>query len=360
MKIVGHFKCNLGEFQLDAQFSFPGSGITAVYGPSGSGKTSLLRAIAGLDQHAEGELWVGDHCWQKPGLFMPAHQRPVAYVFQHANLFEHLSVQANLEYGWHRIKAEQRRISLQQISAVLDLELLARRRTDTLSGGERQRVAIGRALAVNPQLLLMDEPLASLDQQRRDEILPCLLTLQHEFAMPIVYVSHDRTEISRIADHLILMQSGRIVASDRCENLLTRLDLSLAHEPAASSIFDAVATSVDADHELTTFHFGDTDFVVPGNMHKPGDNARLLIASRDVSLALTKADDSSILNIVPARIDSISAPTTGSVTVRLLIGDRVLLSRITCRSAEQLQLRAGMEVFAQVKSIALSGTTATT
>lgn len=358
MTIRGNFNCRLGEFQLAAEFSFPGNGITAVYGPSGSGKTSLLRAIAGLDQHADGELWVGESCWQKPGLFLPPHLRPVAYVFQHANLFEHLSVQANLEYGWHRIKPEQRRISLQQIVEVLDLNPLSHRRTDTLSGGERQRVAIGRALAVSPQLLLMDEPLASLDQQRRDEILPCLLTLQREFSMPIVYVSHDRTEISRIADHLVLLEAGRIIASDRCENLLTRLDLSLAHEATAGSIFDAVATAVDAHHQLTEFQCGDTKFIVPGSMHRPGDSARLLIASRDVSLALSQVTDSSILNIIPARIEAISAPTEGSVTVRLLLGDRLLLSRITCKSAEQLQLQAGKEVFAQVKSIALSGTTA--
>jgi molybdate transport system ATP-binding protein len=360
MNISGHFKCLLGEFLLAAEFSFPGNGITAIYGPSGSGKTSLLRAIAGLDHHADGELWIGDQCWQKPGHFLAPHQRPVAYVFQHANLFEHLSVQANLEYGWHRIKAHERRISLQQISQVLNLEPLARRRPDTLSGGERQRVAIGRALAVSPQLLLMDEPLASLDQHRRDEILPCLLNMQHEFAMPIVYVSHDRTEISRIADHLLLLEAGRIAASDCCELLLTRLDLSLAHEAAANSIFDAVVTGVDSHFQLTTFQCGNTSFVVPGSLHRPGDRARLLIGARDVSLALSKAEDSSILNIIPVQVQAISAPITGSVTVRLLVDDRVLLSRITCKSAEDLQLQAGMKVFAQVKGIALSGNSATT
>ncbi|HET6565965.1 MAG TPA: molybdenum ABC transporter ATP-binding protein [Xanthomonadales bacterium] len=357
MKISGHYNAKLGDFRLAVEFSLPGNGITAIYGPSGSGKSSFLRAIAGLDHHAEGELWVDGQCWQKPGKFLPPHQRPVAYVFQHANLFEHLNVQANLEYGWSRISAGRRRISLEQVSAVLDLAPLAQRRTDTLSGGERQRVAIGRALAVNPQLLLMDEPLTSLDQQRRDEILPCLLKLQQEFSMPIIYVSHDRTEISRIADHLVLLQAGKIVASDRCENLLTRLDLSLAHEASASSIFDAVAVSVDPQFQLTTFNCGGTEFIVPGMAHQPGEHARLLIASRDVSLALSKAKDSSVLNIIPARVDAISTPAAGSVTVRLLAGDHVLLSRITSKSAEQLNLQQNMEVYAQVKSIALSGTT---
>ncbi len=360
MSISGSFSAQLGEFRLDAVFEFPDSGITAIYGPSGSGKTSLLRAIAGLDRHAGSELRVSGECWQNSTTFVPAHQRPVAYVFQQANLFEHLSVQANIEYGWRRLKPDMRRISLPRVMDLLDLHSLARRRTTTLSGGERQRVAIARALAVSPKLLLMDEPLASLDQQRRDEILPCLLALQQEFSMPIIYVSHDRTEISRIANHLALMRAGRIVASDRCEQLLTRLDLPLAHEATASCIFDTEVVNTNPDYALTTFRCGITDFVVPGDTHHPGDQARLLIASRDVSLALSRASDSSVLNIFPAQVDAISPPSSGSVTVRLLLGEQVLLSRITLRSAEQLRLHPGMRVFAQVKSIALSGTAAAT
>jgi molybdate transport system ATP-binding protein len=360
MSISGNFSAHLGEFRLDAGFEFPDSGITAIYGPSGSGKTSLLRAIAGLDRHAGGELQVSGEYWQKSTNFVPAHLRPVAYVFQQANLFEHLSVQANIEYGWRRLKPGMRRISLPRVMDLLDLHSLARRRTVTLSGGERQRVAIARALAVSPKLLLMDEPLASLDQQRRDEILPCLLALQQEFSMPIIYVSHDRTEISRIANHLALMRAGRIVASDRCEQLLTRLDLPLAHEAAAGCIFDTEVVNTDPHYSLTTFRCGITDFVVPGDTHKVGDHARLLIASRDVSLALSKAPDSSVLNIFPARVDAISPPSFGSVTVRLLLGEQVLLSRVTLKSAEQLNLNPGMQVFAQVKSIALSGTAAAT
>ncbi len=355
MNITGQFKTRLGDFHLEVDFSLPGSGISAIFGPSGSGKTSLLRAIAGLDQHSEGQLHIGPECWQKPGYFMPPHQRPVAYVFQEANLFEHLDVQGNLEYGWRRIKPEQRRISIQRISELLDLGGLAKRRPDKLSGGERQRVAIGRALAVSPNLLLMDEPLASLDQHRRDEILPYLLSLHSEFLLPIIYVSHDRNEISRLADHLLLLDAGRVVASGNCQELLTRLDLPLAYEDTASSIFDAIASAADPHYQLSTFRCGNIEFLVPGNSHRVGESARLLIASRDVSLTLSKPQDSSILNIIPARVDAISAIQAGSVTVRLLIGDSVLLSRITCKSADQLRLQVGMPVFAQVKSIALSG-----
>jgi molybdate transport system ATP-binding protein len=355
MNIAGNFDCWLGEFHLQAEFNFPGKGISAIYGPSGCGKTSLLRAIAGLDRHANGQLHIGEDYWQKANYFMPTHVRPVAYVFQEASLFEHLSVQANLEYGWKRVPKHQRLLSLQHICELLDLDGLAHRRPATLSGGERQRVAIGRALAVSPQLLLMDEPLASLDQQRRDEILPYLLSLHKEFDLPIIYVSHDRTEISRLADHLVLMQAGRIVASDRCQDLLTRLDLPLAHEESAASIFDAQAIAVDSHYQLTTFRCGTIEFLVPGCALVPGDIARLLIAARDVSLTLSKPSDSSILNILDVQIESISPAGAGSTTIRLRSGELVLLSRITSRSADQLGLKPGMSAFAQVKSIALSG-----
>jgi molybdate transport system ATP-binding protein len=359
MSISVQFDTKLGNFHLAVDFSLPEVGISAIYGPSGSGKTSLLRAIAGLDHHPLGHLLVGQDYWQKPGFFLPPHRRPVAYVFQEANLFEHLDVQGNLEYGWRRLDKKQRRISLQRISELLELGNLANRRPDKLSGGERQRVAIGRALAVSPQLLLMDEPLASLDQRRRDEILPYLRSLHHEFSLPIVYVSHDRIEISRLADHLLLLDKGSVVASGQCQHLLTRLDLPLAHEESASCIFDAIATSVDHTYQLSTFQCGNTEFIVPGVSHVCGDKARLVIASRDVSLTLSKPQGSSILNIVPARVEAISDAKAGSVTVRLLLGDHVLLSRITCKSAEQLGLHAGTPVFAQVKSIALADSSAT-
>jgi molybdate transport system ATP-binding protein len=353
MSLRGSFGAQLGSFSLQVEFDLPSNGICGIYGPSGCGKTSLLRAIAGLDHHRSGFLQLDGELWQSGDGFVPPHQRPAAYVFQEANLFDHLNVQSNLEYGWRRVPANQRRIALQRICELLDLGPLAQRRPDTLSGGEKQRVAIGRALATSPSLLLMDEPLASLDQQRRNEILPYLLALHREFALPILYVSHDRTEISRLADHLLLMAEGRIIASGPCQQLLTRLDLPLAHEDSAASVLDAVVTAVDSHYQLTTLHGSGIEFLVPGAAMAIGQATRLLIASRDVSLALSPARDSSILNVIPARIDAISTEETGSSTIRLLAGEQVLLSRITRKSAEQLGLRVGMQVFAQVKSIAL-------
>lgn len=355
MSIHGKFNTRLGAFHLDVEFSAPQSGITAIYGPSGCGKTTLLRAIAGLDHHLQGQLKVGENYWQNELTFLPPHKRPVAYVFQEANLFDHLSVQANLEYGWRRIPAQQRSISLQHIVDLLDLEEFSKRRPGSLSGGERQRVAIGRALAVSPQLLLMDEPLASLDQQRRNEILPYLESLHQEMELPIFYVSHDHEEISRLADHLLLMEAGRIVASGSAQQLMTRLDLALAHEEAAGSAFDAMAVAVDERYHLTTFRCGQNEFFVPGISIPVGQQARLSIASRDVSLSLSRAVDSSILNTIASEIESISEAHDGRITIKLMAGDLALLCRLTSKSAEQMNLEPGMPVYAQVKSIALSG-----
>jgi molybdate transport system ATP-binding protein len=354
MSLAGRFDTRLGDFHLQAEFELPSNGICGIYGPSGCGKTSLLRAIAGLDRHSSGFLKLDEEIWQSEENFLPPHKRSVAYVFQESNLFEHLSVQANLEYGWRRIPAEQRKISLPRICELLDLGKLVKRRPDKLSGGERQRVAIGRALAVSPRLLLMDEPLASLDQQRRNEILPYLQTLHCEFDLPILYVSHDRSEISRLADHLLLMTAGRITASGNCQEMLTRLDLPLAHEETAASLLDAVVFAVDDHYQLTSVRCGEMELIVPGISLACGRAVRLLIASRDVSLALSKPSDSSILNVIPARIEAISAEDGASITVRLLAGEQVLLSRITRKSSDQLGLRPGMAVYAQVKSIALS------
>jgi molybdate transport system ATP-binding protein len=355
MSISGQFNARLGDFHLDVKFSAPASGISAIYGPSGCGKTTLLRAIAGLDHHRQGQLSVGGNPWQSERVFLPPHKRPVAYVFQEANLFDHLSVQANLEYGWRRIPARMRKISLEHITDLLDLGALTDRRPATLSGGERQRVAIGRALAVSPQLLLMDEPLASLDQQRRNEILPYLESLHREMELPVFYVSHDHEEVSRLADHLFLMEAGRIVASGSVQQLMTRLDLALAHEETAGTVFDARAVAIDKHYQLTTFRCGETEFILPGISVPEGQQARLSIASRDVSLSLSRAVDSSILNTIGTRIESISTAQDGRVTVRLMAGDLAILCRLTTKSAERLNLQPGMPVYAQVKSIALSG-----
>jgi len=190
MTIHARFLVRRQDFTLDVDLNVPSQGVTAIFGPSGCGKTTLLRAIAGLDHYPDGELQVGTETWQATGTFVPAHRRPLGYVFQEASLFAHLTVQRNLEYGWKRIPAAERQLPLQRIIELLDITPLLERRPGTLSGGERQRVAIARALAVSPQLLLMDEPLVGLDASRKQEILPYIEALHRELDIPLVYVSH--------------------------------------------------------------------------------------------------------------------------------------------------------------------------
>ncbi|HIP53448.1 MAG TPA: molybdenum ABC transporter ATP-binding protein, partial [Chromatiales bacterium] len=208
MSIDIRFCIARGDFVLDVDTVFPGKGVTAIFGPSGCGKTTLLRAIAGLERDPNGYCQVGEHLWQKKAMFLPAHRRSLGYVFQEASLFPHLSVRRNLEYGFKRVPKNQRRVTLEEATALLGLGNLLARRPLGLSGGERQRVAIGRALLTSPRLLLMDEPLAALDQASKREILPYLERLHDELAMPLLYVSHAADEVARLADHLVLLDNG--------------------------------------------------------------------------------------------------------------------------------------------------------
>lgn len=351
--IVARFRVNRREFTLDVELNLPAQGITALFGPSGSGKTTLLRAIAGLEYHQGGYLKVDDMLWQSDKHFTPPHQRELAYVFQEACLFPHLSVRKNLEYGLKRIPPLQRKVLLDDVIALLDISHLLDRSPTTLSGGERQRAAIARALAVSPRLLLMDEPLAALDQQRKQEILPYLESLHQSLDIPVIYVSHSITEVARLADHLIILEAGHVAACGDVHELFSRLDISLSHGNDAAAIIDAVVVEHDADYALTYLEFADTRIVVPQMRLTIGSQVRLQIAARDVSLTLQHQSHTSILNIFPATVDAITNEGQSQVTVRLLVNGAPLLSRITRKSAVLLDLHPSKHVFAQAKSIAM-------
>ena len=239
-------------FRLDVDLALPGRGITALFGPSGCGKTTVLRALAGLER-AQGRVVIAGEVWQDDatGVFMPTHQRPIGYVIQEAALFPHLDVQRNLVYGRRRIAADHRKIALEQAVELLGIGHLLTRKPATLSGGERQRVAIARALLTSPRLLLMDEPLAALDASRKAEILPYLERLHGELAMPIVYVTHAMDEVARLADHLVLMRAGSVLAAGPLSELLARTDLPLAQADDAGVVIDAVVAAHDAPYHLT-------------------------------------------------------------------------------------------------------------
>lgn len=353
MSIEARFTIERGDFTLDVDLKVPAHGITSLLGPSGCGKTTLLRAIAGLEHYQNGFLKVGDMTWQEGSHFVPPHKRSLGYVFQEASLFAHLNVRRNLEYGVRRVPETERKVSLEKAIDLLGIGKLLERKPATLSGGERQRVAIARALAVSPRLLLMDEPLAGLDQKRKQEVLPYIESLHKELDIPVIYVSHSADEVARLADHLVLLEAGRAVATGAIQEMFTRLDLPLAHDRDAGAIFDAVVTGHDENYHLTILDFPGGQITVTRQALQIGDRVRLRLAAPDVSLTLEHQSSTSILNIFPASVDEITDEGLAQVTVRLLAGGVPLLSRITRKSAVELGLKPGKSVYAQVKSVAL-------
>ena len=359
-RIRARFKRHYPGFELDVDLDLAGRGITALFGPSGSGKTSCLRAIAGLERSTPGAMAyvaVNEEVWQDDakGVFVPVHQRALGYVFQDANLFTHLSVAQNLAYGLTRVPAAQRRVSLDRAVALLGIGHLMDRQPGTLSGGERQRVAIARALATSPRILLMDEPLAALDAQRKAEILPYLEQLHHELDIPVLYVSHALDEVARLADHLVLLDAGRVVASGPAGELMTRLDLSLAHGDTAGAVIDATISSHEPVYHLSMADFPGGRLCVPQQTMTVGQALRIRVQARDVSLTLEPQTGTSILNILPVTVVALSDDSPGQVMVRLDAGGTPLLARITQKSVASLGLVAGRTIYAQVKGVAILG-----
>ncbi len=348
------FRGTIGGFVLDAAFDTPVIGVTGLFGPSGCGKTTLLRCMAGLN-HLDGRCVVDGDVWQDDVAFRPPHRRPVGYVFQEASLFPHLSVRRNLVYGAPR---EEGAIRFDDVVALLGLAPLLDRSPERLSGGERQRVAIGRALLSQPKLLLMDEPLAGLDRGAKEEILPFLETLHAQLALPAIYVSHDMAEIERLADHLVLMRAGRIVAGGSLADLQSDPALPLAAERDAAVTFDATVEAYDAGYGLATLSAAGVRFSVPMASAAQGERRRLTIRAGDISLALEAPRMTSVLNILPAWIASAKATSPHEIVAVLGLGPRQdglrLLARVTRRSWDQLALEEGMDVYAQVKGVALA------
>jgi molybdate transport system ATP-binding protein len=353
VSIRAEFQITRQDFTLDVNLAIPGNGITGLFGPSGCGKTTLLRAIAGLDHHPGGVLNFGNDHWQTADHFTPVHERGLGYVFQEPSLFDHLSVERNLLYALNRVPGSERRISLEQCIELLEISPLLTRHPDSLSGGEKQRVAIARALAGNPRLLLMDEPLASLDLGRRREILPLIKSLQAELQIPLVYVSHAVDEVARLADHMVVLAAGSVAAEGAVGSVLSSLELSVAHGDSAEVVLEA---RVSGHHD----EWGLTDLEVPAGLirvaqvdREPGSLQRLVVAARDVSVVLSPHEGSSILNVLPATVEQIVEDGPSQVMVRLDAGGQYLLARLTRKSAHDLGLEKGSRVYAQVKSVAL-------
>ncbi len=351
--IEARFRITRGTFILDVDLQMPSQGITALYGPSGSGKTTLLRAMAGLDRLTDGYLKVGEALWQNAHYFLPPHLRDVGYVFQETTLFPHLTVRKNLEYGFKRVPVNERRISFDQAVDLFDLEALLHRSPRHLSGGERQRVAIARAVLTSPRLLLMDEPLAALDLKRKREIFPFFEQMNETLEIPVLYVSHDPNEVARLADYMILLNAGRLQASGEIRDMLTRIDLPLAHDHDAGTIIEARVSAYDPRYHLAELEFIGGIFTVARQALPLGKKVRVRVLARDVSLTLERQSDTSILNIFPAIVEARSDAEHGQTMVHLNAGGASLLARLTQKSVEALGLSPGKKVYAQIKSVAL-------
>lgn len=341
------------DFDVNVSLTVTSGEITSVFGPSGCGKTSLMRAIAGLENAATGYIKMADQIWQDPQFFRPAHQRDIGYVFQDASLFPHLNVFDNLQYGLKRQPENKRKVSLEQAIDLLALSPLLKRSIDKLSGGEKQRVAIARAVATSPAVLLFDEPLAAVDIVHKQEILRYIQSLHRELDIPMLYVSHAIDEVARLSDNLVLLEKGQQLASGKTVDLLSQLSLPFAHYEEASAVLDTTVSGHDDNYGLNILAFRGGEFKVShGNLHKD-DKVRLRILARDVSLTLKKQENSSILNIFPAIIESIVSEGKSQKLIRLSAGGQIILSRITTKSADELSLVPGLSVFAQVKAVSL-------
>ncbi len=355
------FTKSLGDFSVDIAFD-TGGGLTALFGPSGAGKTTVVNALAGLETPDQGLIKLNGTTLfdSNAGINMAPEARRLGYVFQDARLFPHMSVERNLRYGMSRDTGSIGIISWNDVVRILDLSHILDRRPHNLSGGEKQRVAIGRALLTAPKLLLMDEPLSSLDPLRRLEVMPFIEKMRDEFGVPIVYVSHTVAEIIRLADRVVVLDHGRVVAAGPVEEVLSRPDVqaefiaTAAEPPDFGTVITAILDAHCDEDGLSQLSIPGEKILVPQLKGNPGDRVRLRIRARDVALALEAPESLSVLNAFRGRVTDVSKTGPAHVDVQLETksGTR-LWSRITRKSRRDLNISVGTKVWALIKSVAL-------
>lgn len=358
-----HLKRKQGNFSVNAFFEGAESGITALFGPSGAGKTSIVNMVAGLMRPDAGRIIINGHCLFDSArrIDLPPEKRRIGYVFQDGRLLPHLSVRSNLTYGMRRTPSARRYVEFDQVVDLLGIKHLLDRRPARLSGGEKQRVAIGRALLTSPAMLLMDEPLASLDATRKAEVLPFIMRLCREFSIPILYVSHALDEILNLASHMVLLDAGQVTATGDITDLMARFDLrqQLNNADFGAVLHTTVEVPTD-DFGLSHLRFAGGVLKVPAVAAARGETVRVCIPARSVGIALEKPSRTSFQNIFPAVVTEVVDDGTPFIGVRLDAGSP-LLAQITRQSHRQLQVAHGQKVFALVKSVSvLSGMSSST
>jgi molybdate transport system ATP-binding protein len=347
-----HLQLGLDNFDLKIDEDIELDRITALFGPSGAGKTTLLRILAGLEKHATGRVKLDDTIWQDSDAkqFIAPHLRSIGYVFQDGRLFSHLTVEKNFHFAAQR--ASSAALTVAAVAEALDLTKLMQRSPGSLSGGEQQRVAIGRALLRSPSLLLMDEPLSSLDAKRKAEIIPYIERLPGEFGIPILYVTHNVDEVTRLARRIVLLSEGRVAANGGAVEVLERIDLMpLAGHLEAGAVLEA--RTIEHRNGMTTLDVGGQSLRVPGTSIAPENHLRLRIQARDVALATQPPQGLSIRNILRAKILSIDVTDEIFAEILLDVGEQHLRARITGEAVDDLQLVVGQDIYALIKSVAI-------
>lgn len=350
-------QCQRGAFLLDVAMTLPGAGISVLYGASGSGKTTVLRCIAGLEPGVRGRVQVGEACWHSDEMStnLPAHQRAVGYVFQEASLFDHLDVQGNIAFGFKRTRFVRTPRVIDDAVDLLGIGHLLQRRVNDLSGGERQRVAIARALASQPRLLLLDEPLSALDPARKRDVFPWLERLRDELHIPMIYVTHAMEELTRLGDHLVVLENGRVRAMGPVAPTLSSLEAQDLGSQELGVLMDGIVEQIEAPWHLAQVRFPQGHVWVRDDGLKPGQRVRLRVLARDVSLTLQEPTGTSIQNHWAVEICDARADTHPSqLLVRMRWGSDFLWAPITQRAWHTLGLVQGQTVWAQIKSVSVA------
>jgi len=350
-------------FALDVAIQVSTPGVVALFGRSGCGKTTLANIIAGLLRADEAHVEIDGVVLEGAGRYVPAERRRIGYVFQDARLFPHLDVMSNLRYGERRARRfaphasrPAQAITLDKIAPMLALEPLLSRRVHQLSGGERQRVALGRALLSQPRLLLLDEPLASLDAARREEVLPYLEKLRDELAIPIIYVSHQFEEVLRLATHVVLMDRGKVLSQGALDDVSLHPELrAIVGAEAVGSVLRGTVESCDGGTGLAGVRIGNNSLQLNLREARAGSAVRVQLLARDVILATSRPENLSVRNVLTGTVARIVADDEDSVLVHVDIGGPSVLARVTRAASSSLALRSGLPVWVLVKTVSIRG-----
>lgn len=356
--IVANLKTSLRSdaqvFELEVNSEFPSQGITAILGESGSGKTTLLRCIAGLEKKVLGQLRVGDTTWLDENQCVPTHKREIGFVFQDARLFEHLNVYGNLQFAIKRSHEKVNKAFYEEVVSALDIGALLQHKPEQLSGGEKQRVAIARALLIKPKMLIMDEPLASLDNARKQDLLNYLLALQNTFQLPMLYVSHSTEEVCKLADHVIVLKQGKVFIQGSINEVFSSAQLPHIYRQETSTIIKATVIEKNERWNLIRAEFDGNELWLQDQNQAVGQPVRLRILASDVSLSLKDEKESTIMNRLEGRIAGIELDKSGAtalVTIDLMRTE--VVAQVTRKSIDDLFLMVGMTIWAQIKSVAI-------